>query len=239
MKIQDATPITLTMGSDGTLSGAGSVTVKGRVVTGANNNNITYAPTSGTCAEGILVAQGQAPGAATQGAAAARASLTAPAATAATAGPAKTGTAPAPASASGAAGAAVLSIAAAIGSQSGPATPLSSNAFLLLNDSLENMLKQSGFQSPPGVSPLKTVAACQSADPNCQKVFTAISSHAVVAAKTDINGKAAFAGVPAGTYYLMGMAISNNQPIMWNLRVDLKPGANSVTVDQRNAASLK
>jgi len=40
--------------------------------------------------------------------------------------------------------------------------------------------------------------------------------------------------VPPGTYYVFAVTRHNNQTILWDLRVDLKPGANAVTIDQRN-----
>jgi hypothetical protein len=50
------------------------------------------------------------------------------------------------------------------------------------------------------------------------------------------NGK--IATLPAGTYYLFGFAIDNRQPMMWDVRVDLKPGPNAITLDRRNATLL-
>lgn len=54
----------------------------------------------------------------------------------------------------------------------------------------------------------------------------------------DATARATLPGVPPGTYYLFAVAGYNNQFLVWDLRVDLKPGANSVTLDQRNTASL-
>jgi len=45
--------------------------------------------------------------------------------------------------------------------------------------------------------------------------------------------------VPAGPYYLFAVASYNNQFLVWDLRVDLKPDANSVTLDLRNLAPLE
>ncbi len=135
-----------------------------------------------------------------------------------------------------AAGNAVLSLAAGVVSPSGALTPVTSRNFLLLNDNLEDVLKQAGFQAEPGRSPLRTMALCQATDPNCKKGMAGISAHGVAAAKTDLNGKATFPGVAAGTYYLVGAAASNNQPIVWNLKVDLRAGANSVVLNSLDAA---
>jgi hypothetical protein len=54
-------------------------------------------------------------------------------------------------------------------------------------------------------------------------------------AKADLNGKATLPGVPPGIYYVMLSARYKNHPIYWDLKVELKPGANSVVLDQHNA----
>jgi hypothetical protein len=54
----------------------------------------------------------------------------------------------------------------------------------------------------------------------------------------DAKGKAQFPPLPAGTYYLVGSAVYDNRQMIWDLRIDIKPGANSVTLDQRNAAPI-
>jgi hypothetical protein len=64
-------------------------------------------------------------------------------------------------------------------------------------------------------------------------------SDAISAARADITGKAVLPGVPPGTYYLMFALRYNNQPIFWDLKLELKAGANSVTLDQHNAAPVK
>ena len=56
--------------------------------------------------------------------------------------------------------------------------------------------------------------------------------------RADLNGKATLPGVPAGTYYLMATGTYNRQAIHWYLKVELKAGANSVTLDQRNATPM-
>lgn len=131
---------------------------------------------------------------------------------------------------------AVLSIAAGV-AQSGGVLPVSGRNFLLLNDNLETILRQTGFQAAPGMSTLRTIALCMATDANCQKGLTGMKAHAVAVAKTDLNGKGTFPAVPAGTYYLVGAGAANNQPVLWNLKVALKPGGSSALLDQRSAVS--
>ena len=54
-----STPFTLTFGSDGKLTGSGTVTVDGRAITGSSpNGDFTYAPRSASCAVGVLALGG-------------------------------------------------------------------------------------------------------------------------------------------------------------------------------------
>jgi hypothetical protein len=61
---------------------------------------------------------------------------------------------------------------------------------------------------------------------------------AVSDTRADAKGKATLPGVAPGTYFLMITIRYNNQPCVWDLKVDLKPGANSLTLDQGNATLL-
>ena len=48
----------------------------------------------------------------------------------------------------------------------------------------------------------------------------------------------AFPGVAPGTYYLMITTSYNNKAITWGQAVQLKPGANSMTLNLQNATPL-
>jgi hypothetical protein len=52
----EAGPFSLVLQPDGTLAGAGSINVSGKVLTGHNGDQMTYAPVSGQCAIGSLAA---------------------------------------------------------------------------------------------------------------------------------------------------------------------------------------
>jgi hypothetical protein len=75
--------------------------------------------------------------------------------------------------------------------------------------------------------------------PAQESVMNSSWTDAISAARGDITGKAILPGVPPGTYYLMFATRYNNQPILWDLKLELKAGANSVTLDQRNATPVK
>jgi hypothetical protein len=141
-------------------------------------------------------------------------------------------------------GTAVLSVASGFATQPGTVNPLGGRTFVLFRESFAGFLRRKGmFQGPPGstvkVSPLAAwVYACQIQSPACQQALYEARPNSVSEAKADLNGKATLPGVPSGTYYLFAITPYNKQPLVWDLRVDLKPGANSVTLDQRNVAPL-
>jgi hypothetical protein len=87
--------------------------------------------------------------------------------------------------------------------------------------------------------PLKYVGTvCVSRTPDCQKILDAVKVNAASAVRADANGAGTFPGVPPGNYYLMISTRYNNQSLVWDQAVQLKPGPNSVTLDQNNATPI-
>jgi hypothetical protein len=213
----EPTPFTLSYQPNGTLVGSGTLSVNGRVIVGRNQDELAYAPKSATCAIGVIAPAGQ-PQPAGNGSGAA--SSVTPAASA---------------------GSAVLSLESGFPTLAGSANPLAGKTFLLLDVSLESAVTSAGLKVPAGTPVAKAVgAACANGmSPECQLVGTAMNSHSKASGKADANGKLQFAALPAGTYYLVGSASYNGLPILWNLKVELKPGANSVTLEQRTASPMR
>jgi hypothetical protein len=141
-------------------------------------------------------------------------------------------------------GIAVLSVASGFATQPGTANPLAGSPVVLFKESFENFLRRTGmFQAPPGstatASPLAAWAyACKTGSPVCKQALYETQPNWVGDVKMDLNGRATLPGVPAGIYYVFAVANYNKQFLVWDLRVDLKPGANSITLDQRNTAPL-
>jgi hypothetical protein len=208
-------PFAMTLAADGRLTGSGTVRVDGRQVSGTGpNGEITYVPRTASCAVGILP-------------------------------PARGGSSPAspassapPAPSAPASGDAVLAVTAAAPTPAGGTTPVAGKTFLLLNAELTGILTAGGFQPTQGRSLLRTLAHCQNTDPNCQKGSMALLGHVVGVATSDASGKAGFAGVAPGSYYLMAAAESGGQPILWNLKVELKPGQNALLLTPRNLTPI-
>jgi hypothetical protein len=232
-------PLTLAFGPNGSLdAGSGPYQVHGRIVVGQDaNDDFTFAPMEQTCNLAVL-----APSKAIPSGGGVAATI-APAATPGTAGIPAT---PGPANGGGGLstpaaplGNATLSIVSGFPAQTGAPNPLAGRPYVLLRDSYANALAKGGVSVPPGVSPYKFAgAACANKTPDCPKIGDAVKASAASAVRADARGSGTFPGVPPGTYYLMISALLNNQSLVWGQAVQLKPGANSLTLDQRNAVPL-
>jgi hypothetical protein len=219
-------PLTLVMKPNGTLDpGSGPYEVQGRTIKGRDSNDdFTFAPLNATCNLAAL-APGEIPSAPVT-------TTTAPA-PGATTKPARLSTPAAPT------GNAVLVVTSGLSPQPGGPNPLGGHTFVLLNQSYESALASAGFQPQGGMSLLKVyLMACMSQKPACQQGIAATNASTVSGTRADANGKGQLPGVPVGTYYFFCAGGYNKQLYKWDFKVDLKPGTNSITLDQRNAAPV-
>jgi hypothetical protein len=224
-------PLTLTFRPDGSLdAGSGPYQVHGRIVTGQNDNgDFTFAPMEQTCNLAVLSPSKNIP---SSGGTAAPMMASA-ASPAAPGGGLSTPTAPL--------GNATLTIVSGLAPQPGVPNPLAGHPYILLRDTYANALAKVGISVPPGVSPYKYVgSACggptRAAD--CPKIMAAINASAASAVRADAGGNGTFPGVPPGTYYLMISARYNNQALVWGHAVQLKLGANSLTLNPGDATPI-
>lgn len=229
-------PLTFAFKSDGSLDPGSSSAyqVHGRVVTGEDNNdNYTFAPMERACNLAVLTPSKTIPtGGGTAATMVAAAGAPGPAGGGAASG-AGLSTPQAPL------GNAVLSVVSGFAAQPGVPNPLAGHPYILLRDSYANTISKAGISVPPGESPYKFVGmACASRTPDCQKSMDAVKATAASAVRADANGNGTFPGVPPGTYYLMISTRYNNQPLVWGQAIQVKPGPNSITLDQRNATPL-
>ena len=226
MGIEIAAPdhaLTLAFAPNGSLdAGSGPYQVHGRVVVGTNDNgDYTFVPLEQTCNLGVLAPSKQIP--ATGGSTPA---------TPATGG-ATLSTPDAPL------GNATLTITSGFPKQPGVPNPLAGRPYVLLRNSYANVLANGGVSVPPGVSPYKYAGtACGNKSPDCPKISDAVKADAASAVRADANGSGTFPGVPPGTYYLMISARYNNQGLIWGQAVQLKAGANTLTLDPGNAVPI-
>ncbi len=221
-----ASPFTATLQPDGSLSGPASVAVAGRLATGMTGDQVTYTHTNTTCMVGTLSPHGAATGSATGSTAAA----SQPAA----------GMSVAPASPSRSGGNANLSVASGFSAR---ANPLAGRWVFLMDEPMDNVVRETGLHPPAGITACQAWAqigaACHPAT-KCTPLLAAINKHTPEKFRLSADGRGAFpSGVQAGTYYVLTSAKVNNAAECWSVRVDLKPGANSVSLSTRNAEELK
>ncbi len=217
-------PLTIAFGPNGALdAGSGPYVVHGRMVVGSNDNgDFTFAPMEQTCNLAPLLPSKTIP--ASGGTAAPGSSQTAN-------GGGALSTPQAPL------GNATLSIVS--GFPAGAETPLAGHPYVLLRESYADVLAKGGVSVPAGTSPYKYAGiACGTRTPDCQKINDAIKASAASSVRADAIGAGTFPGVPPGTYYLMIATRYNNQALVWGQAVQLKAGANSVTLYQSNAVPI-
>jgi len=221
-------PFALTLAPGGKqLSGSGQIQVNGR----------TH---SASCALGVLTATESG----ANGAALAKASATSPATTSTAvpmaASTANTNAAPTPvapmSTPSAPTGNAVLTIVGTFPSPAAAPNPLFGHPFALLRVSYTEALTKGGFSVPAGMTPVKATAlACNPRTANCQIAINAVNAQTAAQTRADATGKATFPGVPPGNYYVVGNVRYNNQPLYFDLPITLKPGVNTLNLDQNNA----
>jgi hypothetical protein len=230
-------PLHLAFCPDGSLDpGPGSYQVHGRIATGQNeNDDFTFAPNEQTCALAALAPSEQIPSSGGMAS-----SMIAGGSTPAGSSPAvpnnNGGILSTPAAPLGNA---TLSIVPGLPPLPSAPNPFAGRPFILLRHSYGNALAIGGVTVPAGTSPFKYAGtACGTHSADCPKISAAIKADAISAVRADANGRGTFPGVPPGTYFLMISAIYNRQPLVWEQAVQLSAGANSVTLDQRNATPL-
>src|ERR1700730_13428462 len=225
----DSNPITLQLKPDGSLFADATVQVNGRVITGTTGdpkNPFIFAPKIGHCAIGNLVAGGPAN---PNGPASTAIAGSAPSATTNTAA----------AGATPSAANATLSISSGFATEPGAPNPLAGRAMILLKDSFNNIVRNSDIQIPAGTSAFHALQAeCQKGPNECKQVLSAVAASSAGTVKVDADGNATFPAVAAGTYYVYGAVQYNKQPLLYDLRIDLRSGTNSVTLGERNATPV-
>jgi hypothetical protein len=139
----------------------------------------------------------------------------------------------------GAATGGVLSL-SAFPSQSGAANPLAGHLIFLMKDSMNSVLMKSGMHPPEGKTAVQAWdASCMQKAPACQQAVAGLKPYVERMARADASGNATFSNLPDGSYYVFTSSHNANPALTWDVRVDVKSGANSIVLDQKNAGPLQ
>lgn len=144
-----------------------------------------------------------------------------------------------------------LSIEAGLVFQSGDVKPVARTTFYLLDADLAQILREAGITPPDKPSNnseatdndfivsfafANRYATLEKYQAFLLAATAAIKPHIIQSITTDFTGKAVFESVPEGAYYLVGVATPAKAIVAWNLKVTVKAGQTSITLDQNNAA---
>lgn len=135
------------------------------------------------------------------------------------------------------------------GNEDEETSPIAETNFYLLDKSLINILKDSGFK--PEYSDgkeykleradyLRATAAAFFSDDEESVLITLlikeeISKHNLFALKTDYAGQANVKALTTGNYCLFGISKTEDEIFVWHLPIEIKSGRNLIEIDQHNA----
>jgi hypothetical protein len=213
-------PFTLAVQPDDSLRGTGGTTVNGRLVTGMNGDNVTFAPHSETCDVGTFRPKtGSSP------------------TTSVTTAPPPPETVPKPATAA--------SVPPAAGGASMKVTIISSFPGLagasvaLMSERFDTLLRKVGAPIGADVTPgkaLQAYAANCLPPRSCPAYATAMHPYYVAKGNFDSAGTVLLTvNLPAGTYYVFCSAKAPNGALVWDVPVVLRVGENTITLTAGNA----
>ena len=219
-------PLAFKLNLDGTLVGNGAtIPIYGQKMVGKNQQgDPVYASSSDTCAYGTLSSRGEN-----------SAATVAPAPTPVTnPGPAITNARPVPPATSSAVG----SLAILNGFAAENPNRFGNVSLIVVKQSFEDILRNAGFGN--ATAPQSAIAnwgeMCKAQSPRCKQGLDAMKDSYLRMIKLGPNGNVSFTNVPAQTMWLVAIVPYGNQHFVWNLRVDVRPGTNSITFDKSNLA---
>jgi hypothetical protein len=221
-------PLAFKLNLDGTLVGNGAtIPIYGQKVVGKNQQgDPVYASSSDTCAYGTLSPHGEnfAPAAAP-----ANTRVTNPT-------PPITNVRPAPPVTLSAVG----SLAILNGFAGENPNRFGNVSLIVVKQSFEDILRNAGFGN--ATARQSAIAnwgeMCKAQSPRCKQGTDAMKDSFLRIIKLGPIGNVSFNNVPAQTMWLVAIVPYGNQHFVWNLRVDVKPGTNSITFDKSNLATV-
>ena len=141
---------------------------------------------------------------------------------------------------SAATGPAILALASGLPSSADGGNVIGGHTFGVSREDFATVLTKAGFHPPAGTSVVSGWAqACNSGQPACQQGFNAMAAASVKTVTLDAGGRANFPELPAGVYYVFGSTKYGSGHLLWNLRVELRPGGQTLTLNERNAMAME
>jgi len=156
-----------------------------------------------------------------------------------------------------------ISIEAGLIYKSGDAKPVARTTFYLLDESLGEILRKADVKPPfdapanadvkvrdmvytklvlmqyarilPVLDKIKRDQEGQRMHDFCELVTSSLLPHVVAKETTSFSGKAKFASLKPGTYYVFGMYPTQRGSVVWDLSVDATKSEANITLDQNNA----
>jgi hypothetical protein len=134
---------------------------------------------------------------------------------------------------------AVLTVSSGLPNKGGNNVIAGASVFLL-RESFEVLLRKSHVFDGQASVWQAWNAACMKRTPACAKAAQSMRSAVVTDGLMDATGSVVLDMVDAGSYYVCVLAFNPQtaQSMVWDVRVDLKPGENAITLDQRNLVSF-
>ena len=225
-------PFTLMLGSNNTLSGSGSTTVNGRLVSGMNGDNVTFTPHSESCAVATLTPQNADSSSSVMSGPSVPVTASAPAASAPVARASTAPVSPVAASASG--------MKVSVTSTFPTATnALAGKRVMLMTTTFDKMMIALGAPIPVGTTPGKALQAyAYACNPpkDCSALAPQMAKYEVGAGNFDNTGKVVLAApVAAGTYYVFCSVAGTKGVLVWDMPIALKAGDNTINLTATNA----
>ncbi|HKB95977.1 MAG TPA: hypothetical protein VKB94_03950, partial [Rhizomicrobium sp.] len=120
----------------------------------------------------------------------------------------------------------------------GTFTPFAGIQIWVTREDPEAGLIRAGFPQGPGPLAERLVADCR-IPANCIRDWKAMTSTALGSIRTDAAGHAHTPSIPAGRYYLVGIAPYQGKALFWRRPVNLQAGSNGVVLDQTNGSLFR
>jgi hypothetical protein len=120
-------------------------------------------------------------------------------------------------------------------SSPGQLTPFTSTQVYMVTENPDAALAKAGFD---GANPVDAwLQACAQKQPTCSTGMKSMTASSVGLLTMDAAGRAQTPSLPSGQYFILGFAPYDGKPLVWHRPYFLRPGANSVVLDQTNATT--